>query len=206
MSAFLGRIHYWLYNKIQLHEDILDEVIRYAESRRIPVEGLKEEAYEKFGSPERGQLEEVINHGNIHGWLQSKIQSVENRSAWIVTGLINNYGVKVDDLAEVYRENGRKAMAGIGGGDYTPKDLYAMVFDNMLAGMPCDRVNEPVSESEDEFLWKTTRDLHKESWDAAGGQVSTFNCLRDAWIQGFIGEKNTYTRTEDGMNAIRRER
>jgi len=56
MSAFLGKIHYWLYNKIQLHEDILDEMIRFAEQRGIPVEELKEEANEKFGKPERGQL------------------------------------------------------------------------------------------------------------------------------------------------------
>lgn len=204
MSAFLGRIHYWLYNKIQLHEDILDEVIKYAESINIPVDGLNEKAFEKFGNPERGQLEDVINHGNIHGWLQSKIQSVENRTAWIVTGLINNYGVKAEELAEIYSNNGRITMINIGEGDYLPKDLYAMIFDNMLEGMPCDRVNEPVAESEDEFSWKTTRNLHKECWDNAGGEVSTFYTLRDAWIEGFIGGNNRYSRTADGMNTIRR--
>ncbi len=125
MSAFLGRIHNWLYNKIQLHEDILDEVIKYAESRNIPVDGLNEEALEKFGSPERGQLEDVINHGNIHGWLQSKIQSVENRTAWIVTALINNYGVRAEELAEIYRNNGRITMSNLGEGDYVPKECLA---------------------------------------------------------------------------------
>jgi len=206
MSAFLGRIHYWLYNKIQLHEDILDEVIIYAESRNIPVDGLKEEAYDKFGKPERGQLEDVINHGNIHGWLQSKIQSVENRTAWIVTGLVKNYGIKAEELAEIYRNNGRSTLASLGGNDYVPKDLYTMIFDNMLEGMPCDRVNEPISESEDEFSWKTTRCIHSESWDIAGGDAATFYTLRDAWIEGFIGDNNSYTRTVDGINTIRRNR
>ena len=26
MSAFLGPIHYWLYNKIQWHEDLLEQI------------------------------------------------------------------------------------------------------------------------------------------------------------------------------------
>jgi len=206
MSAFLGRIHYWLYNKIQLHEDILDEVIRCAESRQVPIDGLKAEAIAKFGGPERGQLEDVINHGNIHGWLQSKIQSVENRTAWIVTGLVEKYGIEVNDIAEIYRLNGKKAMAEVDGGDYTPKELYIKIFDKMLEGMPCDRVNEPVSESEEEFSWKTARCLHKERWDLANGDVAIYYQLRDAWIEGFIGENNIYTRSADGMNNIRRYR
>ena len=30
MSAFLGPIHFWLYNKIQFQESLIDELIRYA--------------------------------------------------------------------------------------------------------------------------------------------------------------------------------
>jgi hypothetical protein len=204
MSAFLGKIHYWLYDKIQLHEDILEEVIRFAEQRNIPVEALKEEAKQKFGKPERGPLEDVINHGNIHGWLQASIQSVENRTALIVTGLIKEHGLKLDDISDIYRESGRTAMAALGGVDFSPKELYTLIFDNMLEGMPCDRINEPAAESEDEFSWNTTRCLHKDCWDNADGDVANLYTLRDAWIAGFIGKNNTYTRTGDGMNTIRR--
>lgn len=206
MSAFLGKIHYWLYNKIQLHEDILDEIIRSEGQKNIPVEELKEDANAKFGSLERGQLEDVINHGNIHGWLQSRIQNVEYRTAWIVTGLLKDQNMKLNEISDIYRENGRKAMAAIGVGDYSPKELYIMIFDNMLEGMPCDRINEPSDESDNEFSWNTTRCLHKECWDNAGGDVSNFYTLRDAWIEGFIGEKNTYARTGEGLNTIRRNR
>jgi len=97
-------------------------------------------------------------------------------------------------------------MTAIGAGDYSPKELYVMIFDNMLEGMPCDRVNESAAESEDEFSWNTTRCLHKECWDNACGGVSTFYTLRDAWIEGFIGEEDTYARTGDGLNTIRRNR
>lgn len=30
MSAFVGKIHYWLYNKIKLHEDLIEEVAKSA--------------------------------------------------------------------------------------------------------------------------------------------------------------------------------
>jgi hypothetical protein len=180
MSAFLGKIHYWLYNKIQLHEDILEEVIGFAEQRCIPVEAIKAEAEQKYGRPESGPLEDVINHRNIHGWLQSRIQSVENRTAWLVTVLVKEHGVKFDEISDIYSENGRVVMAALGGGEFSPKELYTLIFDNMLEGMPCDRINEPAAESECEFSWNTTRCLHKECWDNAEGEAADFYALRDA--------------------------
>jgi len=203
MSAFLGPIHYWLYNKIQLHEDILEEILELAEKKNILTDELKAEAYEKYGYPERNPLEEVINHGNIHGWLQSNIQSVENRTAWIVTGLLKNSDISIDELSKLYYDNGSKKRSEKDG-NFSPLELYTMIFDNMLEGMPCDRVNEPISGSDDEFSWKTTRCLHKEFWDNAGGDVSNYYTLRDLWIKGFIGDGNVYTRTDEGYNTIRR--
>jgi len=175
----------------------------FALKNNISTGELKAETYEKYGYPERNPLEEVINHGNIHGWLQSNIQSVENRTAWIVTGLLKNPGISIDDLSKLYFDNGSKKRLEKEG-DFTPKELYTMIYDSMLEGMPCDRVNEPVSESEDEFSWKTTRCLHKEFWDNAGGNVANYYILRDSWIKGFMGNGNIYTRTEDGYNTIRR--
>ena len=31
MSAFLGPIHYWLYNKIQLQEELIKDIVAYGE-------------------------------------------------------------------------------------------------------------------------------------------------------------------------------
>ncbi|MHC1721428.1 MAG: hypothetical protein AB9844_12280 [Clostridiaceae bacterium] len=203
MSAFLGMIHYWLYNKIQLHEDLMEDIIKIAEDKNISIEELKTEANSKFGNPERRPLEEAINHGNIHGWLQSKIQSVENRTAWIVTGLLKNNSIGIEEISKLYYDSGKKKRLE-SQDELSPKELYTLIFDNMLEGMPCDRINEPVSESENEFSWNTTRCLHKESWDNANGDISNFYILRDSWIKGFIGENNSYIRTEDGLNTIRR--
>ena len=34
MSAFLGPIHYWLYNKIQLQEELIKDIVMYGEKEQ----------------------------------------------------------------------------------------------------------------------------------------------------------------------------
>ena len=43
MSLFLGKIHYWLFNKIQWFEGLEREVITLAEKSSLDVEALKKE-------------------------------------------------------------------------------------------------------------------------------------------------------------------
>jgi len=45
MSAFLGKIHYWLYNKIQLHEKFIEEAVKLANSKGYNSETLLKESY-----------------------------------------------------------------------------------------------------------------------------------------------------------------
>ena len=70
MSAFLGKIHYWLYNKVLWHEELSEEILKYAASKGVSVEEIKAEVYSKYGEPDLSPLEDVIDQGNIHGWLQ----------------------------------------------------------------------------------------------------------------------------------------
>lgn len=80
-------------------------------------------------------------------------------------------------------------------------------IDNMLEGMPCDRVNEIVEDTEDGIVWKTTRCLHKDHWDEVGGDIGNFYYYRDSWIDGFLKASGTvykYTRAADGLSLIRR--
>ncbi|SMC18174.1 hypothetical protein SAMN02745134_00514 [Clostridium acidisoli DSM 12555] len=208
MSSFLGKIHYLLYNKIQVNEEILEEVLRLAEEKNIDVNSIKDRVYEKYGYPEKRALEDVIEHDNIHGWLQSKIQSVENRTAAIITELTSGASVDIDEIAEVYFKNGEKIMKGSGEMDCSPKKLFDLIFDYMLEGMPCDMINQVISESENEFEWKTTRCIHKEYWENVNGNVLNFYSLRTAWINGFLsaaGANYSYVRNGDGYNKITKE-
>ncbi|WP_069999984.1 hypothetical protein [Cellulosilyticum sp. I15G10I2] len=207
MSAFLGKIHYWLYNKVLWHEELLEEIIKFAATKNVPVEAVKADIYNKYGQPDFSPLEEVIDHGNIHGWLQSRIQSVEYRIAAVITELINKYDIKIEEISEIYKNNGIKAAKVVPAEVNQPQDLFTLIFDFMLAGMPCDRVHETVSDTQAEFTWQTTRCLHKEYWDAVGGDINHYYLLQDAWILGFvktIDQGYSFIRSADGLRSIRK--
>lgn len=203
MSAFLGKIHYLLYNKIQLNEDLLEGILNFAEHKDILIKEITNKIYDKYGYPERRTLETVIDQGNIHGWLQLKIQSVEDRTAAVVTELIKNYLVNIDDISKVYYENGKNIMEALEINDFLPKDLFDIIFTYMLEGMPCDMINKPVSESQDEFSWDSTRCIHKQHWDKVSGDINNYYILRTSWINGLLDNTSySYIRNENGNNKI----
>ncbi len=207
MSAFLGKIHYWLYNKILWHEGILEEILRFAAAKNIPVDEIKSSIYHKFGAPDLRSLEEVIDHANIHGWLQSRIQSVEYRIASVIVELTHNYDIKIEELMQVYEANAKRAAALVDASSATPKELFTHVFDFMLLGMPCDHVNEAVLDSEEGFSWRIAICLHKDYWDALGADVDDYYQLQDAWIASFVHTANpnySFIHTDDGLRTIKR--
>jgi predicted GNAT family acetyltransferase len=70
MSAFLGPIHFWLYDKIKIQNEIVEEILDYAEKNN---ENIRSELYAKFGDGDLKPLSEVIDVTNIHGWLQERV-------------------------------------------------------------------------------------------------------------------------------------
>ncbi|QIB69669.1 hypothetical protein Ami103574_10195 [Aminipila butyrica] len=207
MSAFLGKIHFWLYDKVLLHETLIDAIAKAATAKGYSCEDLLAASQEKYGEPVTGSLEDQINHSNIHGWLQERIYSVEKRLAFIVTELLKNEAITIEEISAIFYQNGVLAAKELELGEYTPQDLYTLIFDHMLEGMPCDHVHEIIANTEDAFSWKTTRCLHKEHWQQSGGEVNNFYNFRDSWIQGFLSVMATdysYARASDGMNTIRR--
>lgn len=205
MSAFLGKIHYWLYNKIQLHEKLIEAILNLAKSKGYNIENLINESYSRYGFPVTGVLENEINHSNIHGWLQEKIVSVEIRIAYIVTELLNNNIVKKEEIAEIFYENAASIMKELDIKESSPQEIFRLIFDYMLEGMPCDRVNEVIENSEIMIKWKTTIDIHKHYWDEIQGDVNNFYYFRDSWINGFLNTSGVgykYTRIENDINTI----
>ena len=43
MSLFLGKIHYWLFNKILWFENLEEEIIKTAKNEGLDIEGVKSE-------------------------------------------------------------------------------------------------------------------------------------------------------------------
>lgn len=207
MSAFLGKIHFWLYNKIKLQEDLINMVIDLAIKKSYDSENLLKESYSKFGAPTVGKLEDEIDNGNIHGWLQGRIISAENRFAYVVTELLNNNVLTKEEIAEGFYKNAEEIMKGLDLKAATPEDLFYLVFDNMIEGMPCDFVNKITEVNENFITWETTKDLHKAYWNTVSGDVENYYYFRDSWIKGFLNASPTdykYTRTNNNINTIGR--
>lgn len=192
MSLFLGKIHYWLFAKIQWFEGLEQEVLNFAKSKSLPVEGWTKEVYGKYGYPtEDRPLEEIIDTGNIHGWLQNRIVLAEERSADFITKILNVNSEYINDLIKIYREQGIKAAIEYKAEKGAPSNavqMYEAMNDYILEGMPCDRINEILVKDENRIQWIATECIHYSYWENKGGDVKNFYKLRDNWINSFIKE------------------
>ena len=108
MSAFLGPIHFWLYNKIRFQEDLIDALC----VRAVSEGWLTEEDTQQFVSTDRRELQDAIDESNIHGWLQGRIHDGEGRYAALVTTLLQEDANRLQTLKDVafipVRKRGRK--------------------------------------------------------------------------------------------------
>lgn len=184
MSAFLGPIHHWLYNKILWHEHLLEDIYKLMPDQATTLKMASESTY---GAPECAALETVIDGGNIHGWLQSKIQSLEYRMAYAITKGLEAKTITFEQLSHLYHQDGEKAAKSYKGPLDTPQDVFKALFDFLLEGMPCDRVNQPMTQDETSLTWAKRLCIHTDFWQAVKGDIEIFDALRLAWYKGFVG-------------------
>lgn len=194
MSLYLGKIHYWLFNKIMWFEDLTDILIRLAEDENINVTEKLSEINSLCGEKlPKKPLEELIDTSNIHGWLQGEIHSSERRLASWVKVLIDN-GVSMNKIEEVFTTQGIKAGTEVKetkGVLNSACDIYTAVNDYLLDGMPCDRVDVVTDSTEDLVKWSKRICVHKPIWDEIGADVNIFYDLRNAWTKAFVNEINS---------------
>lgn len=205
MSAFLGPIHYWLFNKIQIEDKIVASILSLNHDKNY-VEALEEKTASECGMLENKPLEDMIDETNIHGWLQHKVNIVERRLGFVVTEILKNHPeVKEDILGAVYKlgeqirkENGQTLDSA--------EDCYKCLEDLLLDGMPCDHVNQLVSASSDEVVYRRTCCIHHGYWDGFGGDVKNYYDIRSSFIEGFLAESGfSYLSDESGNYHIVRK-
>lgn len=194
MSLFLGKIHYWLFNKIVWFENLEGEIIKLANEEGINTTELVNELNSKYGEKLPNlPLEEMIDTSNIHGWLQDKIHSAEYRLASLTNKVLEKNDGR-EKLEELYKRQGLVAANEAIENNKTVSDAFSIfnaINDYVLDGMPCDRVNEIVSNEEDKLVWKRRLCVHKEIWEAVGGNVDVFYDLRNTWIKTFVATVNS---------------
>lgn len=211
MSLFLGKIHYWLFNKVLWFEGLEGEIIKLAKEKGIDVEKLEAEINSKYGAKTPNKnLEDMIDTSNIHGWLQEKIHSAEGRMASWTKVILENNEDYILDMRKVYEKQGVSAAneAKESLENINAETIFNSMNDYILDGMPCDRVNEVIDSSEESIMWKRRVCVHKDIWENEGISVDVFYELREHWINAFVNTMNNnyeYCKLEDSIQSIRKK-
>ena len=195
MSAFLGPIHYWLYNKIQFQEKFTQVVLKegWVSSKEVD---------NACGLADLRPLEEIIDGGNIHGWLQDKIGVIEKRLAFLVTNSLKEDPSRITRLEEIAYNFGKENPMenGISAGA-----AFKFLEDTMLNGMPCDRVNSVLETSENLVSWKQNVCIHQQHWDSVEGDIALYYKLREKVIEGMFAQSGlNFSSIDGGEFEIRR--
>ena len=179
MSLFLGRIHYIMYDKILFQEEILDNLLNFLEEEKR--NELKKEIDKEFPL-ERGNLEDIIDESNIHGWLNERVVRSENRLAKAVSILLRDFDL--EKLKNKFFEIGKNYKAG-----EAPMEVFSFITSKFLDGMPCDHALAILKNDEDEFVFTVLSDVHKNIWkDYVSPEI--YWILRDSFILGSLNSSD----------------
>lgn len=182
MSAFLGPIHHWLYKKILIQEKMTEAVLASLSLQER--EKLTISLSDNFEKLPCDQLEDVIDNSNIHGWLQDKVNLVENRYVFIVSNVIGTKMKTVEELIKITNLFGKSLSKNYKAESL--KDCFDILGDTLLDGMPCDHTNKVVSETENELTFKRTNNIHEEICNRYSLDPSIYYRLRTAFINGIL--------------------
>ncbi|MDU5570313.1 MAG: hypothetical protein E6064_03375 [Peptoniphilus harei] len=179
MSLFLGRIHYIMYDKILFQEEILDNLLNFLEEEKR--NELKKDLDEEFPL-EKGNLEDIIDESNIHGWLNERVVRSENRLAKAVSILLRDFDL--EKLKNKFFEIGKNYKAG-----EAPMEVFSFMTSKFLDGMPCDHALAILKNDEDEFVFTVLSDVHKNIWkDYVSPEI--YWVLRDSFILGSLNSSD----------------
>lgn len=190
MSLFLAPIHYTMYEKIKnqdkINQLLLDKFEKY---------GIEENLKKEFGSLPEGDLKDIIDQSNIHGWLQSKIDIVEESFSYITEKLLEE-GIKKSEILEFFKCLGSETK-----NLKTAEEIYQKFTGMFLDGMPCDRAIEPVEVSENIAKWNQNIDVHGKYWTDNG---LMYKEIRKAWLDDLSEENGFSFEESDDRYEVRK--
>ncbi|MEF9992215.1 MAG: hypothetical protein RRZ84_06955 [Romboutsia sp.] len=193
MSRFLAPIHTWLFNKINLAQDLEIKIVKlHGDKFKEEAINIEKEAISLYGDyiPNK-PIEELIDVDNIHGWLQDKIKVVESRSSYVITKYFDLYKEGSKILTESAYINQAKECASEGENKIdSPQDVYTSLNNYILCGMPCDRVNSIINQNEEHISYKQNKNIHEANYKLGNANLEYMYQLREIWIKTFIENLN----------------
>ena len=196
MSSFLAPIHFWLYGKINLQEELVRDIANASQSK-----GYIEDAG-KYTAEPLPELSGAIDLGNIHGWLQDKITESEKRLALLVTEAVRADEMRLPALEEAARSFGHRHAVRQ---DADAQDAKKAVDDALVNGMPCDTVESVTENTGDRVAWKSVADLHASHWTEVVGNPAHYWRIRAAVISGMLdGSSLDFSADGDSFEIMRK--
>jgi len=179
MSAFLGPIHYWMYDKIRFQEELTSDIAFLAADKGW----MSADQAAAYTCEEQRPLEELIDEANIHGWLQGRIDEAESRYAALVTELLKEDGSRIEAVKEAARTFGAHHAVE---SDAAPEAAYRRFNDVLLSGMPCDRVIVITEQDAARWAFREEQDIHAQYWLDAEGDPEVGQALRSEIMRGML--------------------
>ncbi len=189
MSAVLGPIHFWLYEKIGNQEQLTAAIAELAENNGW----IKDAGHYTKTLP---ALESVIDEDNIHGWLQAQIADAETRWADLVTEILSSDEKRLEALCAEGEQFGEHHALQSDSADA----VYKAFDDFFVNGMPCDRINKVTEFSAQSVSWEMSQDIHAPYWN---GSDAPYYAIRTSVMQGMLkGSGYTLTARDDFHYSI----
>jgi hypothetical protein len=211
MSAFLGYIHHWLYGKINLVAQREQLIYQKAEEMcGATAEELQTQVWQIYGAPlADAKLEDVIDHNNIHGWLQRQVTIAETREAAFIKELSDTCGDGAHTMIKsAYAEHG--SSCGVHAKQQekydaaVPSGIYQALNDYLLNGMPCDQGDVVTVDEPSRVVWEGNVCLQERNWAKAGVDKKLMKELYQQWFAAFVTALNptfAYRQTGDTLQG-----
>ena len=178
MSKFLGPIHYIMFNKIKFQEEITENILNIKQDYNINDE------VNSIGTLEVGELEDLIDTDNIHGWLQERVELVEKRFALAISLLLKGEKITKEDIVNRIYELGKNENLIL-----ELDEAFDMMNSKFLDGMPCDRAIALLERSDNSIKFIINEDFHLKYW-INSGYDNLYWELRNEYIKGFLHKSN----------------
>ena len=195
MSAFLGPIHMWLYNQIQIVEKREVKIIEQFSQKysAAEVDNLIFSLREEYGElKEDKPLAELIAGNDIHPWLEAAVAAAQSREAAVTAALMDKYDdqeLLLDIYAEQAAELAEKAKVRDNVDKFNLEDAFEIINEHFVERMPCDRLSGAVKE-EGKIIWKHKNQLHQEFWQQTEVELELMHQLYAKWLSEFAKNLN----------------
>jgi hypothetical protein len=179
-----------MFNKIVILESRAFSIATALEKAGVESSAVNK-AVADYGQKLAGRdLAEMLGDNSIHQFLYGLIGKVQIFEASLVDLAKDRWDVAVKAVESHGRETADKAVKASGAKVASLEDIYRLIHDNQLEGMPCDPGAETAALIPGKLGYFHSTCNHIQNWEYTGVDIKRMCAITNAWIKGFIAGVN----------------